>query len=158
MTWFFVVEIYAIAQDVTPFEKDAQAWDVTLFWRRAPSSALCLAYYCILRFSLKIFIRLYFPEKDKRSNYVLNGTYNIKKEKIIFLNVHLRQPPFLSWPKASKTPVWAVSCEPLKTLWVNCGSIGTWNRNAGADLAQLNGNTLMSMSPKFHVCKKISIH
>ena len=28
-----------IARDATRFEKDAQARDVTLFWRRAPSSA-----------------------------------------------------------------------------------------------------------------------
>ena len=31
-------EKYAIARDATPFEKDTQARDATLFWRRAPSS------------------------------------------------------------------------------------------------------------------------
>ena len=31
MTQIFVVENYAIVRDVTPFEKDAQARDATLF-------------------------------------------------------------------------------------------------------------------------------
>ena len=37
MTQIFVVEKYTIAQYATPFEKDAQARNVTIFWGRAPS-------------------------------------------------------------------------------------------------------------------------
>ena len=40
MTRIYFVEKYAIAWDATLFEKDAQARDATLFWIRAPSSAL----------------------------------------------------------------------------------------------------------------------
>ena len=39
MTGFFFFFKYAIARDATPFEKDTQARDATLFWRHAPSSA-----------------------------------------------------------------------------------------------------------------------
>ena len=37
MTQIFVVEKYAIVEDATPFEKDAQVRDATLFWRCSPS-------------------------------------------------------------------------------------------------------------------------
>ena len=43
MTRFLKNEKYVIARGATPFEKDEQARDATLFWRRSPGSATIIS-------------------------------------------------------------------------------------------------------------------
>ena len=71
MTRIFVVEKYAIARDATPFEKDAQARDATLFWRRAPGSVSGHPIFELcdrisprkIFFGLKLFLQIYSPPR-----------------------------------------------------------------------------------------------
>ena len=95
MTRIFFVEKYAIARDATPFEKDAQARDATLFWRRTPSSVsrnpdderespLHLFYQCrhvepIIEFIFRIILG---PEAARmtRSNFLVDLSMKIKQK------------------------------------------------------------------------------
>ena len=74
-----------------------------------------IAFLGFLQKSSKGYIFLKKIRKSKKGKImILDSNFNIKQDKqITFLNVHLRQPPFSSWPKGLKDP----SVRGLTTGW-----------------------------------------